>query len=209
MSEIKPLNIAEDLLYCFPCIYICVFVLVSSSGRFPVEKLQAELARMASKKPPKEPEEDAEVESGNMFLNAKSLLKPVNRVESLNTPEKPKMPTVKRAESDNPKRMEPIEKKFDRKISKISEMKDTYESDEGQPEKQGVNLSPMFPRKDPSGNRNIPPVANVKPTRAVPLEPPIKKVPPKPETIEAPPAPRASPFRNFKDEANSRGLCLM
>lgn len=169
-----------------------------------MEKLQAGLARMAeASRKSRDPEPAGDVLSSSMFLNAKSQLKPVNRVESLKTPESPRTPTVKRAESDNTTRLAPFDKKGDRKISKISEVTNRFESDEEQPEKPGISLSPMFPRKDSSGNRNLPPVANVKPNRAVPI--------PKPETNEtlAPSVPRVSPFRNFKDEANAKGLCLM
>lgn len=186
----------------FMHLYFCASV--ASSGRFPVEKLQAGLARMAeASRKTREPEQAVDVLSGSAFLNAKSQLKPVNRVESLKTPETPRMPTVKRAESDNTARLAPFDKKGDRKISKISEVTSRFESEEQLPEKPGINLSPMFPRKDSNGNRNMPPVANVKPTRAVPV--------PKPDTNEtfAPQVPRVSPFRNFKDEANAKGLCLM
>lgn len=177
-----------------------------------MEKLQEGLLRMAeASKKTKEPEQAVEVPTANMFLNAKHLLKPVNRGESLNTPEKQRLPTVKRAESDNIKRLEPFDKRGDRKVSKGSTMTNNFESDEDRPEKQGISLSPMFPRKDASANKTTLPVPNVKPTRPLPSETPNKRAGiPKPGTSEtsAPPVPRASPFRNPKEEANSKGLYL-
>jgi hypothetical protein len=184
---------------------------LSSSGRFPVEKLQAELARMASRKP-REPEQTADVPSGNMFLNAKSQLKSVNRVESLNTPEKQRLPTVKRAESENIKRLEPADKRGDRKVSKISDMTSNFESDEGEPEKRGMSASPMLPKKNFGGNRNaVQPASAIEPSRPVASLTPFKKVAavPKPEPSEslAPPLPRPNQFRSPREESNYKGLC--
>lgn len=104
----------------------------TGSTRIPVEKLQAGLARLAEAKAiatagdqnTAKSAEDSSVGSfsGSALANAKKLLKPVSRGESLNSSERPVTISVKRAESDN------FKAGFEKKGSLLSEMKNKLDS---------------------------------------------------------------------------------
>lgn len=111
------------------------------------------------------PAEDSSVGSfsGSALANAKKLLKPVSRVESLNSVERPVTVSVKRAESDNFK-----------KGSLLSEMKnklDSKQTDFGKvsartPATHYEDAEPV--KKSPTSNRK--PFQNV---GADPIPPPL------------------------------------